>query len=354
MTRVRFPAHRLTDRRFMARRLVALGVALVSGLGAAYLVSGKLEQGSAPEVVVIEKAPQMVDILVATTDIARFAMLEANLVRWQPWPAAHVPDDAILRGSSEAGLERFAGNLVRHQVVAGEPLRHGRLLASADEAGLLATLITPGMRAVAIPIESRGGNAAGGFIQPDDRVDVIHVFRLAESREETAAYETRSQTLLRDVRVLAIGQNLLEQVGGRNVQLQGETATLELSPAQSELIARAQREGHLSLALRSFADRDNAPHIEPEAQQRSVTVRAASGSGFRAAQFQIAKPPVLSPPPVWSALAAQGLSPQPAHVSSIASGRNWSAHRAHSDALAPSARSPGMAWHVIPRDDQHR
>ena len=108
------------------------------------------------------------------------------------------------------------------------------------------------MRAVAISIDSRGASSAGGFILPNDRVDIIRTFRDDESSRAGGVDVHMSETILTNIRVLAIGQNIQERNGEKVVT--GETATLELTPAQAEMITLAQKIGHLSLALRSLAD----------------------------------------------------------------------------------------------------
>jgi pilus assembly protein CpaB len=116
------------------------------------------------------------------------------------------------------------------------------------------------MRAVAISTDSRGANTAGGFILPNDRVDVINTLR-----SEGGATGGSSETLLRNIRVLAIGQNIQERNGEKVVI--GETATLEVDPGQVETLIQAQKTGTLSLALRSLKD---AGEIIPPGQAENA------------------------------------------------------------------------------------
>ena len=110
------------------------------------------------------------------------------------------------------------------------------------------------MRAVSTEISPETG--AGGFILPNDRVDVI-LSRRDREAEKTGAAETHtSDTILSNIRVLAIDQTLGEKDGQRVVI--GKTATLELTPRQAEMLALSRQQGTLSLALRSLADANDS------------------------------------------------------------------------------------------------
>ena len=114
----------------------------------------------------------------------------------------------------------------------------------------MSAILPSGMRAVAIATDTRGTTSAGGFILPNDRVDVIQTAQsVADGGGTTLPV---SQIILSNIRVLAIGQNIQERNGEKVIT--GETATLELTPAQAEHVILAQKVGQLSLALRSIAD----------------------------------------------------------------------------------------------------
>src|SRR5690606_27734810 len=133
------------------------------------------------------------------------------------------------------------------QFFAGEPIRRERLV-QGQSSGYLAASLPPGYRAVAITIDQTGATSAGGFVLPNDRVDVISTTRIGAGGSES--YESR--TILSNVRVLAIGQNVQERNGERFVI--GGNATLEVDPGQAEALVLAQRMGQLSLSLRSIMD----------------------------------------------------------------------------------------------------
>jgi pilus assembly protein CpaB len=146
-------------------------------------------------------------------------------------------------------IEEFAGSIARAPFVAGEPLRENKLIKS-NGSGYMAAVLDKGMRAISTEISPETG--AGGFILPNDRVDVILSRRDREAEKAGAADTQVSETILSNIRILAIDQTLGEKDGQKVVI--GKTATLELSPRQAETLALSRQLGTLSLALRSLAD----------------------------------------------------------------------------------------------------
>jgi pilus assembly protein CpaB len=108
------------------------------------------------------------------------------------------------------------------------------------------------MRAVAIPIAPETG--AGGFILPNDHVDVILTRRVQQEGAHGAQEAVRSDTILRDIRVLAIDQRFKDD-SSDEVAL-GKTATLELTGSQAEMLTASQVEGTIVLSLRGLAEPD--------------------------------------------------------------------------------------------------
>ena len=140
------------------------------------------------------------------------------------------------------------------------PIRREKLIR-ADGSGFMSAILPSGMRAVAITIDTRGANSAGGFILPNDRVDVVRTFRQEGKPGAAGGDNYATETLIGDVRVLAIGQNVQEKNGQPVVV--GSNATLELDPQQAETIINAQRTGQLSLVLRSVLDARQAATAAP-------------------------------------------------------------------------------------------
>lgn len=228
-------------------RIVILVVALVAGLGAALLIQ---RPSKAPPTTVTEYQPApTVPVLVAAADIPLGNTLAAGDLRWLDWPAASVPAGVIRKDETPEAETEVIGQLARVALQGAEPIRREKLIKT-DGTGFLSAVLPSGKRATAISTDGRGANTAGGFILPNDRVDVVRTFKEDSGNNANESYV--SETILTNVRVLAIGQNVQERNGEKVVV--GETATLELDPRQVEIVAQAQRSGTLSLALRSLKD----------------------------------------------------------------------------------------------------
>ncbi|CAH1660791.1 Flp pilus assembly protein RcpC/CpaB [Hyphomicrobiales bacterium] len=226
-------------------RIIILAIALAAGLGAALLVQRKPETAAAPAAK-IEAAPT-VPVLVATSDIPLGNTVSANDLRWLDWPLASVPGGVIRKDEAPEAEKEIIGQVARYALLGAEPIRREKLIRT-DGTGFLSAVLPSGMRAVAISTDSRGASTAGGFILPNDRIDVVHTARTDSNSGEGPA----SETILRNIRVLAIGQNVQERNGEKVVV--GETATLEVDPRQVEILIQSQKSGSLSLALRSLKD----------------------------------------------------------------------------------------------------
>lgn len=245
-------------------RIIILVVALAAGLGAALLASGP-SKAPAP-VAKVEPAPT-VPVLVAASDIPVGNTVTAADLRWLDWPLASVPGGVIRKDEAPDAEKEITGQVARYALLGAEPIRREKLIRT-DGTGFLSAVLPSGMRAVAISTDSRGANTAGGFILPNDRVDVIATWR---GESTTGRGEAQvSETILRNVRVLAIGQNIQERNGEKVVI--GETATLELEPGQVEVVIQAQKTGTLALALRSLKD-VNEPAPPPSADNSMTLVR---------------------------------------------------------------------------------
>jgi len=140
------------------------------------------------------------------------------------------------------------GAVARSPIGVGEPVREARLI-KAKGSGYMAAILPPGLRAFSTEISAETG--AGGFILPNDRVDVI-LSRRPRDGDKSSSGSPTSETILSNVRVLAIDQTVEEKNGQRVVV--GKTATLEMSPRQAESLAQSRQLGTLSLALRSLLD----------------------------------------------------------------------------------------------------
>jgi pilus assembly protein CpaB len=225
-------------------RIVVLAIAIGAGGIAAYLASGSNEPAPAQPVAQLPT----VDILVAKSDIGLGHSVKPDDLQWQTWPAATASSHFISRASKADAIKEITGSIARAPFIAGEPIREQKLV-KADGSGFMAAILPAGYRAISTEISPETG--AGGFILPNDRVDVLLTKR--EKNPDKAGPDISSaEVILTNVRVLAIDQAPKEKEGTNT--LVGKTVTLELKPEQAETLARSRQSGSLTLALRSIAD----------------------------------------------------------------------------------------------------
>jgi pilus assembly protein CpaB len=199
-------------------------------------------------------------------------------VQWQEWPANAATGNFIRKNDRPDAIEKLSGSIARAPFVTGEPIREAKLV-NANGAGFMAAILPSGMRAISTQISPETG--AGGFILPNDRVDVILTQRDRAAEKATGSEVQTSETILSNVRVLAIDQTVQEKNGQKVVV--GKTATLELSPRQVETLTLAQHLGSLSLALRSITD---ARRDEPKTNEKERVRR----SGVNVIRFGVSTP----------------------------------------------------------------
>jgi pilus assembly protein CpaB len=225
-------------------RIVVLIIALGAGGIAAYLASGSDKTPAQPVAQL-----QTVDVLVARSDIGLGQTVTPEDMQWQTWPAATASNTFIRRSERPDATTQVAGSIARAPFIAGEPIREPKLV-KANGSGFMAAILPTGMRAISTEISPETG--AGGFILPNDRVDVILSKREKAPAVAGSPDSVNSEIILSNIRVLAIDQAPKEKDGQNSVV--GKTVTLELRPEQAETLARARQTGTLQLALRSIAD----------------------------------------------------------------------------------------------------
>jgi len=245
-------------------RIVVLAVALGAGGIAAYLASGS-DNKPAPAAPVAQLPT--VDVLVARSDIALGQTLKPDDLQWQTWPAATASSTFIRRGEHPDATNQMAGSIARAPFISGEPIREQKLV-KADGSGFMAAILPTGMRAVSTEISPETG--AGGFILPNDRVDVILTKREKSTDPNVTQDIVVSMIILANIRVLAIDQAPKEKDGQNSVL--GKTVTLELKPEQTATLSAARQAGTLSLALRSIADVNMVENAPDPAIKRGSSV----------------------------------------------------------------------------------
>jgi pilus assembly protein CpaB len=248
-----------------AARIVVLGVAVAAG-GLAALMAGRQSEVQSPPTPEPVAKLDTTEILVARADIGLGQSVSVSDIQWQTWPVAAAGPYFIRKSDKPNAVEEFSGSIARAPMVAGEPIREAKLI-KANGSGFMAAILPSGMRAVSTEISPETG--AGGFILPNDHVDVI-LSRRDRDAEKSSGHDTFvSETILNNIRVLAIDQ-AIEEKNGQKVVV-GKTATLELAPRQAETLALARQLGTLSLALRSIAD-GGKPATEEKAQPRGTGI----------------------------------------------------------------------------------
>ena len=263
-------------------RIIVICVAAVAAIGLALAVRAMGSPSNAPTAVATAAAVParpMAKVLVAAKDLR---LTESDMA-WKEWPADEVNPAFITDGSvplpsavaeeppaarpegAVASVTRvaanlaagnsksdYAGSVVREPILAGEPIV-SRKIVRAGDSGYMAAYLVPGMRAMAIRVTVE--TAAGGFILPGDRVDVLLTRETTLSNmgaQESDRSKFASSTVMQNIKVLAIDQSTRADDDEQAVV--GATATLEVGPRDAEALALAKSEGELSLVLRSYAD----------------------------------------------------------------------------------------------------
>jgi pilus assembly protein CpaB len=233
------------------RTVLLLFIAIGLAGGTAMLARAWLAAQRAAEIA--EAAPLALptpakSVLVARTELRRGQILKPEDMMWQVWPEGGLDKNYVVLGSRTP--ESFAGWVARNPVSAGEPITEAKIISPANR-GFLAAVLRPGMRAISVPVTITSG--ISGFIFPGDQVDLLITYQvpsLAPAGSTGGGYEHKAaETVLHDVRVIAIDQRLESKAGEAVV---AHTATLEVTPKQSEVIALAGEIGKLSLSLRSL------------------------------------------------------------------------------------------------------
>jgi pilus assembly protein CpaB len=243
----------------MRRSLIAL-VALLAG--AATFVMLQMTRAPELDAEITRPVSDAVYVLVYARDLPRGTMIDETAVTWQQQLRNAIPAGAIVGGSAAGALpDVLKKRLLRRDVLAGEVLRPDLLVEGA--ASFMALALSPGMRAVALAATPQ--RLAGGFILPEDRINLIHT--VTGDFDGDGKASSFSQTILENIRVLAVGetptsrfafQTMTEQDASASLQsevmMKGETITLEMSDEEAAVLFSAQASGQISLALRAIED----------------------------------------------------------------------------------------------------
>jgi pilus assembly protein CpaB len=274
-----------------AAAFAAIGLALIVRQVATHHATSSAS-AAMPRVIIRDAGKPMTQVLVAHRDLAVGTRLTSGDLDWQPWPADAVnalyitdgqaavvqpvdPTDAAKAKAGQAAklaanavtgaigpMEQAYGSIVREPLLAHEPVTKAKLVRGG-EGGVLAVALRPGMRAMSVNLNV--GSAAGGFILPGDRVDVM------QGRADTSggAHGFMAQTVLRNIRILAIDQATQAPKSGQSMI--GSVATLEVAAGDVEALLKAKAQGDVVLVLRSYADaRGPTGHVGTSSQAVGV------------------------------------------------------------------------------------
>jgi pilus assembly protein CpaB len=251
--------------------LLVLVAVVVAGMTAMLARGWLIAQREAMTPVVAEapKTPAT-HVLVAKTTMKPGMFVQAANLEWIAWPKEGVAPGFLVQGEKQ--MEDFVGAVARMSITRGEPITEAKLVKPGDR-GFLAAVLSPGNRAMTVPITATSGNA--GFVFPGDRVDLIMTAKYAVQTEKGGGEKAEQQrefaaTVLTGVRVLAIDQKTENPKGETSV---GKTATLEVTPKQAEVVALALAVGQLSLSLRALAQ--DAAETGPESPDSAESVAFA-------------------------------------------------------------------------------
>ncbi len=238
------------------RRMIFVLIALVAS--GSTIVIGRMWLEAQRAHQVVEKPaeqPTGPSVLVAKGNLPAGTFIRPDNLHWQVWPEASVAASYIVQGKHR--LEDYVGAVVRSGVGDGEPLTDTRVVRPGDR-GFLAAVLTPGYRAVTVNVSPSAGLA--GLVFPGDKVDLIGTFRIEfeNTGDEHHLPHTAAETVLSDVRVLAVDQRVDDQ--NKEVAI-AKTATLEVTPKQAEIISVVSETGKFSLSLRSLAPADGTPEV---------------------------------------------------------------------------------------------
>jgi len=258
-----------------------LALAIGAAIFAAYLAQGFMGAKPKTDVVEVSTAPTT-DILVALKDVQMGDKLAGGRVGWQSWPDNAVSAQMITKANDPDAASKLEQARARVTIFEGEPILEKKLVMP-NQNGFMSAILPKGMRAISVRVSEETG--AGGFILPNDRVDVI----LTRKRDEAGVSTAESETVLTDVRVLAIDQTFRQDEETNQVVVAKRTATLELDPHQAEVVSMAETAGLLSLTLRSIAENDGKALADVGPRLSDKYANSSSGADLTIVKYGFAK-----------------------------------------------------------------
>ncbi len=227
-----------------ARQLIVLVIAGIAAVAALLLIRGMGARNEAPAEPTEQVSGQQ--ILVAARDVPQGAQLAPSDLAVALFPERSLAPSFVRLSAQPSAQAEYVGRVTRRAFAQGEPITQGSVI-DPEGRGFMAAQLAPGYRAVAVEIDEQ--TAAGGYIQPNDRVDVIVTTRRQD--RESGGEHVNANIVLEDVRVLALGETTQTQTSGEAPEpISAGVAVLELTAEDARTLALADELGTVSLALR--------------------------------------------------------------------------------------------------------
>lgn len=245
------------------RQLAILAISVVIAGGSFVLMRKQGAVPAAPQPVAAPKKEEIktLKVLVTNREYAVGDRIVPSTLVWQDWPANANLQSFITEKINPKAAETYVDAVVTIPMVAGEPVVASKLVAANDKSGVMAALLTPGMRATSVNITP--DTSVAGFILPNNRVDILLTRQIQFQINGQPVNRTVTSTIFENVRILAVDQ--LTTTAKDQKSFPGQTATVELSPADSEKLKAADALGDISLVLRSYADTQGPTISHPDA-----------------------------------------------------------------------------------------
>lgn len=251
------------------RTLIPIAIAVVLAAVAVVLTRQYIEQALQHERLALEQEREQlkeqyknpVDVIVATQDITEGQTITLDQLAVRAIPEDLIQPYATMRPNDVVGQVAIA------PIAQGEQVLRNKVRSPQEaRAGIPLSEATPrGKRAVTLGLDALKG--VGGLVRPGDSVDVLWTFH---NPDPTRVTESITVTLLQDVSVLAVDDQIVGKTEKETAERRHFTVTLALTPEESALVLFARDNGEIELGLRSPADVGRQVEIPPMNMEKAM------------------------------------------------------------------------------------